>query len=318
VIRGISLSIFNTIDGSTTDKTCARLPVRIGRNSLNDVRLALPFVSQFHAVIEIHESRLLLHDLGSTNGTQLPNQMHVPPNGYFALEECNYEFSIHPFVIHVTPLETEQPSSRRARSEEEITHIMMPGDSSPAPEQFASLYQSYRGAFAQLHQAIAQSVEKTPSHEREAYLVNLARAYPALATEPEFRGLSKLSKQTQEVGTGADEIRLAHAALAQLRRLSARYLPPHQRLFSDEDVESFIEEVISTLDVLFRCFLPLRDGHKQFETQMRLERGSRPGPGRRASLWRRPRTSRSSRTSCSTGRARIRRRPRPKASSRTS
>jgi type VI secretion system protein ImpI len=279
VIRGISLSVFNTIDRSTTEKTCARLPVRIGRNSLNDVCLALQFVSQFHAVIEIHEGRLLLHDLGSTNGTQLPNHGHVPPNGYFALDECNFEFAIHPFVIHVTPIEIEQPSSRRSRSAEvaeEVTQIMMPGETSPAPEQFASLYQSYRGAFAQLHQAIAQSVAKTPSHEREAYLVNLARAYPALATEPEFRALSKL---TQEQGTGADESRLARAALAQLRRLSARYLPPHQRLFSDEDVESFIEEVISTLDVLFRCFLPLRDGHKQFETQMRLERGSRSWPG---------------------------------------
>ena len=276
MVRGVSLSVFNTVDGSIIEKTYARLPVRIGRNSLNDVCLPLQFVSQFHAVIEMHEDRLLLHDLGGTNGTVLRNQVHVPPNGYFALDECNYEFSIHPFVIRVTPVETEQPSSRRARALDEITHIMMPGDSSPNPVQFASLYQAYRGAFAALQQAIAQSVQKTPAQDREAYLLSLARAYPGLAGEPEFRALSQ---QAQEHSVGADESRLGRTALAELRRLAARYLPPHQRLFTNEDIGSFVTEVMATLDVLFRCFLPLRDGHKQFETQMRLERGSRSWPG---------------------------------------
>ena len=283
MVRGISLSILNTLDGSTIEQTCPRLPVRIGRNSLNDVCLPLQFVSQFHAVIEYHDDRLLLHDLGSTNGTVLRNKVQVPANGYYALAECNYEFCIHPFVIRVKPiepvvavedveddLENDVSSSR--------TLLMLPlveGTSAPVPEEFASLYQAYRGAWTSLHEAIEGSVGRTKGPDREALLVALARAYPGLLHEPEYRALSERS---QEASRSGGESRLAAAALAQVRQVAANYLP-RQPLQSEADVQGFVAALQATLHVLFRCFLPLRDGHKQFETQMRLERGSRSWPG---------------------------------------
>jgi type VI secretion system protein ImpI len=277
VIRGISLSIHNTSDGTTIEKAFSRLPVRIGRNSLNDVCLPLNFVSQFHAVIELHEEQLLLLDLGSTNGTMLRNKVNVPPNGYFPLAECNYEFLILPFVIRVAPVEVDPGAAARRShppADEDVTGIMVPGVSSAVPEEFASLYQSFRGGWAALHDVITKSLARTHGPEREALLLSLARTYPALLHEPEFRALSAQSQDQNRA-----ETRLAAAALAHLRALAARYLPPHQQIHSEEDVASFVLEVQATLDLLFRCFLPLRDGHKQFETQMKLEKGSRSWAG---------------------------------------
>ncbi|MFL5348278.1 MAG: type VI secretion system-associated FHA domain protein [Hyalangium sp.] len=43
-------------------------PVRIGRNQLNDISLARPFVSLFHALVRFDKSSISIVDLGSTNG----------------------------------------------------------------------------------------------------------------------------------------------------------------------------------------------------------------------------------------------------------
>ena len=45
------------------------LPVRIGRNKMNDCRLGHPFVSEFHATLEIVGGEVCVVDLNSRNGT---------------------------------------------------------------------------------------------------------------------------------------------------------------------------------------------------------------------------------------------------------
>jgi hypothetical protein len=56
-------------DGAPLDPQLFRaLPVRIGRDPVNECRLAHPFVSQFHAVIELQGDALVVRDLGSLNG----------------------------------------------------------------------------------------------------------------------------------------------------------------------------------------------------------------------------------------------------------
>ncbi|MEM7137474.1 MAG: FHA domain-containing protein [Myxococcota bacterium] len=46
-------------------------PVRVGRNSLNDLALDYGFVSQWHGVLKFDRSEIIYVDLGSTNGTML-------------------------------------------------------------------------------------------------------------------------------------------------------------------------------------------------------------------------------------------------------
>lgn len=56
-------------DGSSRTYTFTRSPVRIGRNPLNDLSIARPFVSQWHAVVQFDDNSAAFYDLGSTNGT---------------------------------------------------------------------------------------------------------------------------------------------------------------------------------------------------------------------------------------------------------
>lgn len=52
----------------------ARLPVRIGRNQLNDVHLDDPFASDWHGVLRMEARGLSYFDLGSLNGTMMAGQ----------------------------------------------------------------------------------------------------------------------------------------------------------------------------------------------------------------------------------------------------
>ncbi len=61
-------------DGSSRTYTFTRSPVRIGRNPLNDLAIARPFVSQWHAVVQFDDHGAAFYDLGSTNGTSCNGQ----------------------------------------------------------------------------------------------------------------------------------------------------------------------------------------------------------------------------------------------------
>ncbi len=49
--------------------TFERFPIRIGRNQLNDLHIDPPSISQSHATVDVRDRRIVVRDLGSTNGT---------------------------------------------------------------------------------------------------------------------------------------------------------------------------------------------------------------------------------------------------------
>src|SRR3954465_14259631 len=61
--------VFDTQANQQFDVTFERFPVRIGRNQPNDLHIDRPYVSQFHAAIDIRDKQIFVRDLGSTNGT---------------------------------------------------------------------------------------------------------------------------------------------------------------------------------------------------------------------------------------------------------
>jgi hypothetical protein len=60
-------------------------------------------------------------------------------------------------------------------------------------------------------------------------------------------------------------------ALQALRDLAASFVPERGPLERVVDVVAFAQKMQDILDVFFKCFLPLRDGHKQFQTQMDIK-----------------------------------------------
>ena len=65
------ITIRNLDTGTSTRFEAVQSPVRIGRNSLNELILEAGFVSQFHGVIRFGDDGVHYQDLGSTNGSTL-------------------------------------------------------------------------------------------------------------------------------------------------------------------------------------------------------------------------------------------------------
>src|SRR5262249_26735717 len=87
---------------------CSRFPIRMGRNPLNELPLADPHVSQWHAIVGQVDGTLRIIDVGSRNGTlingrRLTGGEAVPLAGGESIE-------IGPFTIRVERAETTSPS----------------------------------------------------------------------------------------------------------------------------------------------------------------------------------------------------------------
>ena len=80
----------------------SHLPIRIGRNPLNDFSPQHPMISGYHARIEDVGGRICIRDLGSRNGifVQAPSggTMRVDANASVDLAPASYRFYLSPSV----------------------------------------------------------------------------------------------------------------------------------------------------------------------------------------------------------------------------
>jgi predicted component of type VI protein secretion system len=86
-------------DGSASgERQFTGLPIRIGRNPLNDCPIPQQFVSHFHARIEEIDGRICVRDLGSKNGVLMRTGERIPPQTPVDLGPYGLEFLIGPFM----------------------------------------------------------------------------------------------------------------------------------------------------------------------------------------------------------------------------
>jgi len=68
------VQVTNKESGAQIEAGFKRSPVRIGRNTLNDLAIDEGFISQWHGLVRFDEETTQFLDLGSTNGTDLNGQ----------------------------------------------------------------------------------------------------------------------------------------------------------------------------------------------------------------------------------------------------
>jgi type VI secretion system protein ImpI len=305
---GLKLRITNTRDNTSMERTFDRFPVRIGRNPLNDMQLDLPFVSQFHAVLELNGQSLMLRDLGSKNGTLLRGAGRVPPNTVVDLAATNYEFAIVTLIFQASPVTAmeaaKEPATRKrhgtvlAMSTADATKLTQgPGHPSQAGMpavvpgmpmgqvdtsaqilgQVKPLYEAYRAAWAQVYRVIYTSAGQIDPASKVALVRRVTAELPALTGEIDFQRLAAHFGSPvvpPAAGAGSKE---EGVALQGLKELASWYLPGGRPLEGVPDIVAFLQKLQDTLDVFLKCFVPLRDGYKQFEKDMDIKKTSRPG-----------------------------------------
>jgi type VI secretion system protein ImpI len=294
------MRVVNTQDGSVLERTFDRSPVRIGRSSLNELQIQAPFVSQYHAVVDFDGTRLRLRDLGSTNGTALRTSGRVPPNTEIDLAQNNYEFAIVSLWFQLFLVSDVAPANVERKKREgtilsmdvnELQKLMAP---SPAPvpsaaagpdrsrELLARLqpaYDEYRASWGKLYRELFGLANTLDATSRSRLLQQAIAEMGAVQHEGDFQRLAThfgLPAMTPAARPRQDATREEGVALQALRDLAASFVPQRGPLERVVDVVGFAQKVQDALDVFFKCFLPLRDGHKQFQTQMDIKKTRSP------------------------------------------
>lgn len=285
---GLGIRITNRLDGTTYSRVFSRLPVRIGRNALNDLQLTEGFVSQFHLVLEQQDNRLLLRDLGSTNGTQLKGIGRAQPNQYVDLASCGFEFSIVSldFRTYTASVESMPEPLSAQRPRLGVTSMLNRAGAKQLIEDASvaristsqrGLYTAYRAAWSELVRSLDQEVSGLPPPARTKVVEQLAQEFDALNREPDFQALkTRYGVAQAQVGQAQprDNRQIESVALEATRELAFDFCPRAGALESVDDLVRFFERVQLVLDVFLRSFINMREGQRQFESEMAVRRHS--------------------------------------------
>lgn len=279
---GLRLRVTNTLDGSVMERTFDRFPVRIGRNPLSDLALDFPYVSQFHAILELQGQQLMLRDLGSRNGTHLRSAGRVPPHQPVDLGPHNYEFAISTLLFQAYPAEV-RPDQAKLRlrgstfavDPEQAAQLRGQafGASAEIKREIKPYYDAYRAAWTQLFQLVSVRAGNLSAEEKQRLLEELAKESPGMAGEADFQRLASFAQARVSGVAVAQGTRNEQMALQAVKELASSYVP-NRPLEGPADLLVFLAKLQGVLDVFFKSFIPLRDGYKQFETKMEIRRAT--------------------------------------------
>ncbi|MBW2529696.1 MAG: FHA domain-containing protein [Deltaproteobacteria bacterium] len=274
----LKVTVLDSQTNEGFEHTFERFPVRLGRNQLNDLHVDRPYISQFHASFEVNEGQIWAKDLGSTNGTVHQGQKLV--RDQFLNVTTTPEVQIGPISIRlevqevaVTPeaaplagasvLDIGTPGG--AAVLEERTRPVQPGQEDPFIRQLVPYIEAYRGAWSNVYRLVYEHLTRLPADVRSAYLKRLLIEHPALGAEADFQ------KVTQYYGVQAHdfgELTPAIASQAALTEL-CRVLAPETPCPDDtEKLLAFARRLRDGMEVFLKCFISLRDGYQEFETEV--------------------------------------------------
>jgi len=239
------------------------LPIRVGRNGLNDVVINHGGVSSFHARIDDVGGRLCVTDLASKNGTHLKSDQAIPQalaaNQPSDLQPSGFEFFLGVHVrVRIAFEETREPVDQRDRMRFTGSVVgnagaLFDGNSQPPPAI-----------------AMAPALPSAqPFEHASVFPGSPPIAPPGVPAAPGAPGAQNRAATGFLQGFTPEAM-----ALQGLRELAAS-LAPGKPLETTGDIARFITKLHDTLDAFCRSFVPLREGHAQFMTSFDLQRSMR-------------------------------------------
>jgi type VI secretion system protein ImpI len=295
----------------------AALPIRIGRNALNDCRIGLPFVSEFHARIEEVDGRIMVRDLGSKNGVFVRSTAGAPTriqaHAAVDLAAHQFEFFVGPLRVQLEQVDVAPTLERERKATgavlgnktmlESVKQQAGAAPASPPPAQIAPSAPPPHLASLPPLGGPGMPAPPPPAYgnpgpmppmpgygnpnatpqqrpSQPAYAPLPAPVAQAPSSPPAGVGGAPGVMNTQHL-----DMKLEVLALLGLKELASS-LVPGRPLESTGDVARLVTKLHDTIEVFCRCFIPLREGHAQFVSSMDLrnaasQRSTHRSPGYR-------------------------------------
>lgn len=282
---GLKLRITNTVNNVCVDRTFTQFPVRIGRNTLNDLCIVDRFVSQFHAVVELRGTDLMLRDLGSSNGTKVGGN-RAPAHELTSLTPHKNAFGIGPLVIEglvaevaVEAYEEQAPQSLGEASTGDDDAVLDNSFITNINDTLAFNNPTLAAARAQF--AAAEGTPGQSAGNMQSTLLldqnDVAQKKAAVFAKIAAHQAQQAQQTTGQSGPPPDakQRRLEAIALQGVREIASTLLPNAKALEDPEDLARFLTKLRDTLEVFLRAFIPLRDGYRQFASEMQIQKGAK-------------------------------------------
>ena len=287
---GFALRAYSMADAPIGERIFAALPIRIGRNSLNDFTLNQDLVSNFHALVEEIEGKICVRDLGSKNGVYAWRGDRVPSridaNVPFDLSTSGFTFFLGP------QLRLELMSVQGAVAPESLRGSPVSGEVLGNPDMLrgsrppGELPAGALGSLPPLPPLPGQDAGgfgpsgQGPLPPLPGHAGSGALPLPGHPAAGGFRPASN-APAPLEAPAGRPGLHTGHfntlpldsLALQGLRELAGS-LVPGKSLNTAGDLARFITKLHDAIAVFCRCFIPLREGHAQFISSLDLQRAA--------------------------------------------
>ena len=249
-------------------------PVRIGRNQLNDLPIDRPFISQFHVSIDVKAKRIFIKDHGSTNGTTFAGRKILRDT--VTDITGSPEFRIGPIVLELALLDTAHQGAAPKAPDGELNDpiaasirrpkkAITPGSEDPYLRQLVPYVEAYRNAWGAAYRTIYDHLMQLPQDARDRYLTRLANEHPTLLGEDDFQKIAQYyGVDTRFLGDPKAE----HVAMLVLGELAKTIAPSLKAPTDVSDILAFGRRLRDTLRVFMKCFVSLRDGYREFESEV--------------------------------------------------
>jgi type VI secretion system protein ImpI len=264
-----------------------RFPVRIGRNQLNDLPIDRPYVSQFHAAIELNGRQICVRDLGSTNGTVVRGRKLVRDEPTDITSQP--EVQIGPVLIRLSVKDVDLSETQGDRKvsvldigtpagvalAEQRRQKAPPGHEDPFIRQLEPYIESYRQGWANVYRLVYEHITRLQPDIRTAYLKRLLVEHPTIAQEADFQKVAQYYGVASHDHGELTNVSAAYAAVIELSRQLAPDVPP-----PDDPIKvlAFARRLRDAFVVFLKCFVSLRDGYNEFEAEvLRKERMEEQG-----------------------------------------
>lgn len=277
----LAATVLDSQTSQTFEIIFERFPVRIGRNQLNDLHIDRPYVSQFHASIEVSGPNIWVKDLGSTNGTVHRGQK-MPRNQPFDIAP-HPELQIGPVVIRLSVREVKEAetlsshlasvldigTAQGAQLLDARRRAIPAGQEDPFIRQLEPYIDAYRQAWSNVYRLVYEHLTRLQPDVRTAYLKRLLIEHPAIAQEGDFQKVSEYYGVPVQDWGELTTMEASQAAIVELAKQLAPDLSPPD---DATKVLGFARRLRDAMGVFLKCFVSLRDGYQEFEVEV-LRRG---------------------------------------------
>ena len=263
------------------------LPIRIGRNPLNDFALEFTIISNFHACIEDNNGSLCIRDLGSRNGCFLPspgggNPVRLQPNASAVLDPKNLCFILSEHIeVNVEVVAQEAPVRNALACGTVLGNrsiISLPPTDAQAGHEFLGQRIAIQRDASSQPQRLSSPAPPSPSAwpdraEGAGHWPNDPSLRQPLADHGPFPPVGEAAGPRPAASTQAFQLDLQTLALIGLKELAGSLIPQRQ-LETSGDIARFVTKLHDAIDVFCRTFIPLRQGYSEFVASLDLQRAA--------------------------------------------